>query len=234
MSDNTQTAPPPTEGGQGSGGGNAAEITKLANDLATAKQALADRDKAFGELQTTHDGLKTANEQLNQQLADLKKQFETTSATLKNKEGEVVNWTTQHGQVTTQLSEASTKLADVERQLKLYKTISSNPDFHPLIGVIDSIKVVDDPTEQEGILKTVAGAFKVNAEALAKAFNAGGTPTGGGPGGGQQQKQGPKNVDEAYARLVQIAGMPGHEQETANLQGFLLTAQNNQQNGGGK
>jgi len=206
------------------------KVESLTSQLEQAQAKVSSYEAKFGEFESSQRNVTTANAQLNEQMAQLKAQYDEAQKALQAKDGELVNWKTQFEQVQSQFGETTGKLTAAEQQLNLYKTIKDTPEYHGLIGMIDGIKIVDDPEAQKTILNGFANGLKSQVENSINMFRAGGTPASG--TGGQPAQTGPKNVKEASYRLQEIIGRPGFESESNALQQYIYQANNNG-NGGG-
>ncbi len=227
----------PTKPGEGAGGsppagqGKGADtkslttrIEQLSAELTTAKQQV---EQVAGE----RDTLKTANETANADLTAAQQQVTDLSGRVKNSEGAITNWETQHSQLTAEMGEAQANLAEANKELGLYKMISDpdKPEYHKLIGMVSGIRLVDDTKEQARILDAMSAGMQGQHDQALELLRAGATP----PAGAAPKKQTPgtgasgnfDSPEAAWARYNQIAHHPGFEQEASALYQYLLSQQ---------
>lgn len=214
-------------------GGTAKEVARLSADLAKAQQSVETANARIKELEGQVGGLTTANKQANEQATTFKQQAEAAQKQIDQFTGEVTNWKTQHEQAVTQRSQVETDLNRTKQELALFQTIASKAEYHPLVGLVQSIKVGSTPEEQTAILDALANGMKAQGTQLLQQFQAGGTPaTGTGVNSSQNQgPAGPKTVQEAHALYQQAAGVPGREAEAALAWEIIMNPPN--PNGGG-
>lgn len=201
--------------------GNAKEISRLSTELTKAQKELADAQAKIKEFEGSVGGLTTANKQANEQLATLKAQLADAVKQAETLGGEVTNWKTQHEQLSQQLGQVQSDFGKTKQELDLYQLVASKPEYHGLVGMVNSIKITNDPQQQEAILQALANGIKTQTTQTVEMFRAGGQLPGG-TGGQQPGPTGPKDVKEAHARLQQIAGLPQHRAEAQQLMAFIV------------
>jgi chromosome segregation ATPase len=204
-----------------------ADISVLTGRVEALTKELAATQGQLKEISAERDNLKTSVSQLTEQSSKYTADLETTTAQLKQLNGEKATFQTQVEQLNAKLTDSTQNLTGTQRELEMYKLISETPEYHDLVGVVSTIKVVADPDEQKKILDLQAQNYKRKQEEILSMVQAGATPPAGPAVQQQPAPRGPSTLPEVHARLNAIAGQPGAQAEVAQLTGMALELQNN-------
>jgi uncharacterized phage infection (PIP) family protein YhgE len=199
------------------------KVTTLTEQLTKAGQELETARNRIKELEGQAGGLTTANKQANEKLTTFEKQLADAQKALEAKNGEATNWSTQYQQLNEQHGKLTTDFGQTQRELELYRAIAGNPDYHGLIGMVNGIRVANTPDEQKTILDAMAKGLKGHSDQMINLLRGGGQPPAG--SGGSPASVGPKSIQEAHARLQQIAGIPQFQQEANQLMDYIMQQQ---------
>lgn len=171
------------------------QVSKLQGEAGGYKSAA---QKAQGELAE----LQSRYEERNSELASTRLQFEETQAKLQETLG--------------MMAETVTQKEAAANKLQVYQEIATNPEYYPLLDMVDMLNLPDEPEARKETLDKLASKFTKTAQSSAEKaiadFAAGGTPssgTGGEPAGGSA----PKSFEEAIASAYNMLQSPNYSQQ---------------------
>lgn len=231
----------PQDDGQQNGQqqGNQQQRTNSAEGL-TPAQMMA----RIGELERRTQSLNTDLEAARRQASTLQQERDNLNGQLQERVNAAAALQTQYdtaqsniARLTQELSSAQSTVSSAQQELTAFKTVASDPKYHGIIDMLDTIQLPDDPEQMTAVLDRWADKFSNVSEAAAKAevesFRAGGTPPAGN-GGDNNASPGTSNTTpQTYDQAIQAAHqlVQSGQYNQAQLDGLLNLAQQFQEEG---